>query len=486
MKKINDIVKELDVIEVHGPAGIDVESVVFDSRQVTANSLFVAVRGTQSDGHTYIPTAITKGANAVVCEDLPQNITDGVLYIKVKDASLSLGKLASAFYGHPSPQLKLVGVTGTNGKTTIASLLYELFSELGFACGLLSTIENKISGEVIPSTHTTPDAVALNQLLAEMVQRGCSHCFIEVSSHAVDQNRIAGLHFAGGIFTNLTHDHLDYHKTFAAYLKAKQDFFSGLPATSFALTNDDDRNGKVMLQSSSARKFSYALKSPCDFKGKIIGNHLEGLHMKIDNQEVWFTLAGEFNAYNLLAIYGAACLLGAVPSDVLNVMSRLRPAEGRFEYVRSDEGVVGIVDYAHTPDALKNVLMTIRQTGQSDKRIITVAGAGGNRDKTKRPVMAEICSALSDTLILTSDNPRDEDPDEIIAQMAAGVPEEAQRRLLKITSRRDAIQTAVMLAKPGDVILIAGKGHEKYQEIKGVKHPFDDKQIVSELLLNRK
>jgi UDP-N-acetylmuramoyl-L-alanyl-D-glutamate--2,6-diaminopimelate ligase len=493
MMKLKEILVNCNLLEIIGEKDLDITMVSFDSRKVEPGTLFFAVRGTQVDGHAYIDAATEKGATAIVCERLPENLKEGVTYIKVDNSALVLGIGASNFYGNPSHKLKLTGVTGTNGKTTIATLLYRLFTDAGYACGLLSTIENIIDHEVIPSTHTTPDPIELNALLRRMVDHHCEYAFMEVSSHAIDQNRIAGLKFAGGIFTNLTHDHLDYHKTMANYRNAKKKFFDDLPSTAFALTNLDDRNGSVMLQNTKAKKLSYALKHDADYKGIVLESHFDGMLMKVNQTEMFTQLVGGFNASNILAIYGAAIALGFDKDELLVEISKLKGANGRFDMVRSDSGIVGIVDYAHTPDALENVLKTINEvmkTGNSARtpqnaQLITVVGCGGNRDTTKRPEMAAVAVKLSDKVILTSDNPRDEDPDEIIRQMKEGIAEDEYRKVLSITNRREAIRTAVALANKGDIILLAGKGHEDYQIIKGEKHHFDDKEELSNALKER-
>ena len=480
--KIKDILTNCNLLEIAGEKDVDVVDITFDSRKVNKGTLFFAVKGTQVDGHDYIEGAIEKGATVIVCEKLPRKKAENVTYVKVDNSAYVLGVGASNFFGNPSEQLKLVGVTGTNGKTTIATLLYRLFTEAGYNCGLLSTIENIINREVIPSTHTTPDPIELNTLLQQMVDAGCEYAFMEVSSHSVAQDRIAGLHFAGGIFTNLTHDHLDYHKTMANYRNAKKRFFDLLPQSAFALTNLDDKNGAFMLQNTRARKLSYALKHDADFKGVVMESHFDGMLLKVNGTEVYTQLVGGFNASNLLAIYGAATALGFDKDELLMEISKLRGANGRFDMVHSEKGIVGIVDYAHTPDALENVLVTINEVRCHKETLITVVGCGGNRDTTKRPEMAAVAVKLSDRVILTSDNPRNEDPDEIIRQMKAGVPEADQGKVLSITNRREAIRTAVALAKRGDIILLAGKGHENYQEINGVKNHFDDKEVLSEAL----
>lgn len=465
---------------VAGKTDIEITNIVFDSRQVQKGSLFVAIGGTQVDGHNFIATAIEKGATAILCERLPKPLKEDVTYLQVENSAKAMGFAASNFYQHPSQKLKLVGVTGTNGKTSIATLLFRLFRKLGYRCGLLSTVQNQIDDEIIPSTHTTPDSVKVNELLAEMVQKGVTYCFMEVSSHAVVQERIRGLQFVGGIFTNLTHDHLDFHGTFDNYLKAKKGFFDQLPATAFALVNTDDKVGKVMLQNTAARKETYSLKNIGTFKGKVLASGLFGLQMEIDNKEVWFKLIGSFNAYNLLGVYGAAVLLGEDSDEVLMQLSDIKPPAGRFEQIVSKNNIVGIVDYAHTPDALKNVLETIVDLREGSQQIITVVGCGGNRDAAKRPIMAEIACKFSDKVILTSDNPRNEDPLEILSQMQKGVPSIHLKKTQTIEDRHKAIIQAVNVAKSEDIILVAGKGHETYQDIKGVKYHFDDKEVLRE------
>ncbi len=454
-----------------------------DSRKVGPGSLFIAIRGTVADGHNFIDTAIKQGAAAILCEELPENTAEGVAYVRVQDSARTMGLIAANFYNQPSQKLKLVGVTGTNGKTSVATLLFRLFRALGYRCGLLSTVQNQIDDQIIPATHTTPDVITINQLLSQMLAHGCTHVFMEVSSHAVVQERIAGLTFAGGIFTNITHDHLDFHGTFDNYIRAKKGFFDQLPASAFALTNVDDKRGLVMLQNTTARKESYSLQTLATFKGKIIADSLFGLNMLVDNQEVWFKLIGRFNAYNLLSVYGAAVLLGEDSAEVLTLLSGITPPPGRFEQVISENKIVGIVDYAHTPDALQNVLETIiglRQANEQDRlpQIITVVGCGGNRDAAKRPIMAEIACRFSNRVILTSDNPRNEDPMAILEQMEAGVPPIDSKKTMTIEDRREAIQRAVSLAQPHDIILVAGKGHETYQEIKGIKYDFDDRDVL--------
>lgn len=480
MRYLSKILDGITFTELQGSADVEITSITADSRQVKPGTLFVAVKGIQVDGHVYIEQAIKDGAVAIVCEDLPGHTTGEVAFLMVNNSAAALGILASNYYDKPSAKLKLVGVTGTNGKTTVATLLYQLFTDLGYKCGLISTVENKINGKIIPSTHTTPDPVALNGLLNDMINAGCDYAFMEVSSHAVAQHRIEGLQFSGGIFTNLTHDHLDYHKTFENYLKAKKAFFDGLPKTAFALTNIDDRNGNVMLQNTKAHKKSYALKSMADFKVKVLEDQFTGLLLNIDGEEVWFKMVGMFNAYNLLAVYGAAMLLDQDKAKTLTSLSKLSGAEGRFDYVISPNRIIGIVDYAHTPDAVQNVLSTIKDIRKGTEKVITIIGCGGDRDKTKRPVMAKVACDWSDKVILTSDNPRSEDPAQIIKDMEAGVDASNQRKTISIVDRREAIKTAVHLAQPGDIILLAGKGHEKYQDVKGVKSHFDDKEELIE------
>lgn len=476
MRNLSDIIQGLPFTELQGSADVTISAVVFDSRKVVPGCLFVAVRGTVVDGHDYIEQAIKDGAAAIICEELPGHTAKEVDFLMVANSAEALGIVSANFYDNPSKKLKLVGVTGTNGKTTVATLLYQLFRDLGYKCGLLSTVENQINGKVIPSTHTTPDQVELNRLLYEMVAQGCDYCFMEVSSHAVAQHRISGLSFTGGIFTNLTHDHLDYHKTFDNYLKAKRAFFDGLPNNAFALTNNDDRNGNIMLQNTKAHRKSYGLKTMADFKAKILENQFGGLLLNIDNEEVWFKMVGSFNAYNLLAVFATAMLLDQDRSKVLTSLSKLSGAEGRFDYIVGPDKVIGIVDYAHTPDAVQNVLSTIHDIRKGNEKVITVIGCGGDRDKSKRPVMAKVACEWSDKVILTADNPRSEDPEAIIKDMEQGVDMAFKRRVVSIADRREAIKTACLLAQPGDIILLAGKGHEKYQEIKGVKNHFDDKE----------
>lgn len=465
---------------ITGPQRPGIRCIQFNSRKVEKGDLFVAVRGTQVDGHDYIPDAIAQGASAIVCETLPADELDpAVSYVLVDDSAAALALLAAAYYGHPSQKLRLVGVTGTNGKTTIATLLYDLFTALGHRCGLISTVVYRVGEERIESTHTTPDPLTLNRLMAEMVDAGCDYCFMEVSSHSIVQKRIEGLRFTGGIFTNITHDHLDYHKTFAEYIKAKQGFFNALPKEAFALTNIDDRNGEIMLQNSPARrKVTYSLRNVADFHGRIVEEHLDGMEIEMNRQQVWVQFIGRFNAYNLTAIYGAAMELGQESAEVLRILSTLHPVSGRFEQIRAADGRLAIVDYAHTPDALQNVIDTINELRKEGAQLITVVGCGGNRDTTKRPVMAQVAANGSSRVILTSDNPRFEDPQVILDEMRAGLDKAQMARTLTIADRREAIRTAAALARPGDIILVAGKGHEPYQEIAGVRHHFDDREEV--------
>ena len=482
MAILKDIVYKVTLKSISGDMNKEIASVCFDSRQVKQGDLFVATKGTQVDGHQYIAQAIAQGAVAVVCETLPETMPEAVSFIETNDSAYALGIIASNFYGNPSAKLKLVAVTGTNGKTTTATILHKLFMALGYSSGLLSTVVNKINEEEIVATHTTPDALSLNALLAQMVKKGCTHCFMEASSHAIVQHRMAGIEVAGAIFTNISHDHLDYHGTFDAYIKAKKKLFDDLPSSAFALVNTDDKRGLVMLQNTKAAKHTFALKTLADFKGRIISNTIQGLQLEIAGKEVWCRLVGDFNAYNLLGIYGAAMLMGEQEEEVLMQLSTLNTAPGRFDIVRGPNGLTAIVDYAHTPDALENVLTTIQGFRLGNEQIITVVGCGGNRDSAKRPIMAGIAAKYSDRVVLTSDNPRNEDPEQIIKEMQAGVSITQQRKVLSITDRREAIKTACALAQPKDIILIAGKGHETYQEIKGVKHDFDDKKVVLEFL----
>ena len=481
---LEEILNGINVVETIGQTSIEISDIHIDSRKVGSGHLFVAVKGTQTDGHAYIGKAIGQGATAIVCETLPETIENNVTYIKVADTEDSVGKLATNFYGNPTSKLDLIGVTGTNGKTTIATLLYNMFRKFGYKVGLISTVCNYIDDEPIPTEHTTPDPITLNKLLGRMADEGCKYAFMEVSSHSVAQKRIGGLKFAGGIFTNLTRDHLDYHQTVENYLKAKKTFFDNLPKSAFALTNLDDKNGMVMVQNTRAKVCSYSLRSICDFKGKVLEDGFEGMLLDINNVEVNVQFIGRFNASNLLAVYGTACLLGKKPEDVLLVLSTLQPVSGRFDALRSPRGYSAIVDYAHTPDALVNVLNTIQEVLSGRGNVITVVGAGGNRDKGKRPIMAQEAVKQSDKVIITSDNPRFEEPQDIINDMLAGLNKEDMRKVISIIDRKEAIKTACMLAQPGDAILIAGKGHENYQDIKGVKHHFDDKEVIRDIFAN--
>ena len=482
MKLLKDILYRVRIEQVVGSTNTAIEQIEFDSRKVVAFAAFVATRGTQVDGHAFIAKAIESGASAIVCEELPTELKDGVTYVRVTDAAATLGIMAANFFDHPAKKLKLVGITGTNGKTSTATLLYRLFRALGHKCGLISTVETRIGQKTIESTHTTPDAVRLNELLAEMVSERVTHCFMEVSSHSVVQERIAGLQFAAGVFTNITHDHLDYHGTFAEYIKAKKRFFDQLPASAFALVNADDVNSAVMLQNTKATKRSYAVKNMADHRARIVENQLTGLHLNIDGHDMYSRLIGEFNASNLLAVYAVATLLGEAPLNVLTALSDLQPPRGRFQIVRSTGGIIGIVDYAHTPDALKNVLSTINDVCGDNEQVITVVGCGGDRDRSKRPIMARIATELSSHVVLTSDNPRSEDPMAILNEMRTGVQITDRSRVWVNADRREAIRQAVGMAKAGDVVLLAGKGHETYQEIAGVKHPFDDVAVLKETL----
>lgn len=481
-KALSEILNNVIVLKTIGSLELQLSDICFDSRAVKENSLFVAVKGTQVDGHKFIGSSVKRGAISVVCEQLPKLTESNATYILVENSSEALGVLASNFFDNPSKKLKLIGVTGTNGKTTTVTLLYNLFKQLGYYVGLISTVCNRIQNKEIPSTHTTPDAIQLNSLLNMMVNEGCEYCFMEVSSHSIVQHRISGINFSGGIFTNITHDHLDFHKTFSEYIKAKKMFFDNLPQQSFALTNIDDKNGMVMLQNTKAAKYTYGLKNIADFNCKILENELGGLLLSIDGNELSTRLVGEFNAYNLLAVYSAAVLLGQEKISVLKELSNLGAAEGRFDYVQSKDNITAIVDYAHTPDALLNVLRTIETIRTKNEKLITVIGAGGNRDAQKRPVMGKAAAENSDIVIFTSDNPRNEDPYEILKQINEGVDISLKNKVLTIENRKEAIKTACLMAKPGDIILVAGKGHEKYQEIKGVKYHFDDKEVINEFL----
>lgn len=486
--KLSEILYKVSIRLVAGSTNVEVKDVQLDSRKITKGSLFVAVKGVAADGHRFIDKAIEAGADVIVCEALPAKRSRNVVYVQVENSAEAAAYIAGNFYGQPSEKLKVVGVTGTNGKTTIATLLYKLLTSLGYTCGLVSTVENRIGEKIIATVYTTPDAVSLNALLKQMADEGCTHVFMENSSHAIHQHRSTGVRFAGAIFTNITHEHLDYHKTFDEYIRVKKSFFDSLPSGAFALSNADDKRGMVMLQNTSAKKYYYSLRTAADFKGRILDNSLTGLVMSVNDTEVHFRLIGEFNAYNLLAVYGTAICMGEDKQEVLRCLSVLTGAEGRFDYmVSSKEKVITIVDYAHTPDALLNVLATIKKLRKGNEQVITVVGCGGDRDKTKRPVMAEVACEYSDKVILTSDNPRSEDPAQIIKDMEQGVNVVAKRKCISIVDRRQAIKTAVSLAKAEDIILVAGKGHEKYQEIKGVRNHFDDKEVVREMfeMLNR-
>ena len=480
MQLLKDILYKAGIVDIIGKTDVAVSSVCFNSAEAVKNSLFVAVKGTQSNGHKFIPSAIEKGAAIIVCEDFPENKNENVTYVRVKNSAVALAYISANFYNNPSEKLKLIGVTGTNGKTTSVTLLFNLFRNLGYKAGLISTVKNQINDQIIPSTHTTPDSLHLNKLLNEMVEAGCTHCFMEVSSHSVVQKRITGITFSGGVFTNITHDHLDYHKTFDEYIKAKKGFFDQLGEEAFALINKDDKNGKIMVQNTKASVKTYSLKSMSDYRCKVIENNFSGLLLNIDGSEVLCKLIGSFNAYNLLAVYSVATLLGIEKLTALSEISNLDSVEGRFEYLVSANKITGIVDYAHTPDALQNVLNTIKDIRTGNEKVISIIGCGGDRDSAKRPVMTRIACELSDKVILTSDNPRSEDPNEIIRQMQTGVQPHHYKKVLSIVDRREAVKTACSLAHSGDIILLAGKGHEKYQEIKGVKYPFDDKKVLQE------
>lgn len=481
---LKELLKLAGKYEIYGNEEIEVKGIEIDSRNIKEDYAFIAIKGTQADGHNYIEKATELGATTIICENLPEKLNKEVTYVVVNNTEEIVGKIATTFYGNPTEKLDLVGVTGTNGKTTIATLLYDMFRSFGYKVGLISTVCNYVDGEAIPTEHTTPDPITLNRLLGRMADEGCKYAFMEVSSHSVAQKRIGGLKFAGGIFTNLTRDHLDYHKTVENYLKAKKAFFDELPKTAFALTNADDKNGMVMVQNTKAKVATYSLRTMADFKGKVLEDGFEGMLMDINNTEVNVQFIGKFNAYNLLAVYGAANLLGKKPEEILLQLSTLRPVNGRFDSVRSPKGYTAIVDYAHTPDALVNVLNAIHDVLKGRGNVITVVGAGGNRDKGKRPIMAQESVKQSDRVIITSDNPRFEEPQDIINDMLAGLNKEEMKKVLAITDRKEAIRTACMLAQQGDVVLIAGKGHENYQDIKGVKYHFDDKEIVKEIFSN--
>lgn len=482
MSILKDILYKVAIEAVKGSTEIAIGKMDFDSRKIEANDVFVAIRGSVSDGHDYIEKAIELGAIAIVCDTFPENIVKGITYIQVKDTNKALAFMAANYFGNPSHKLKLVGITGTNGKTTIASLLYQLFKKAGFKVGLLSTVKIMVDDVEFKATHTTPDSITINHYLAAMIEAGVVYCFMEVSSHGIHQKRTEALQFAGGVFTNLSHDHLDYHPTFAEYRDVKKSFFDNLPKSAFALSNIDDKNGQVMLQNTAAKKLTYALKSYADYKAQILENQLSGLLLKINGNEVWVKLIGTFNAYNLLAIYGTAIELGIESLEVLRLLSDLESVSGRFQFIVSNSNITAIVDYAHTPDALENVLKTINDIRTKNEQLITVVGCGGNRDKAKRPIMGGIASDLSNTAIFTSDNPRNEEPAVIINEMEQGVAPQNYKRILSITDRKQAIKTACQLAQPNDIILIAGKGHETYQEINGIRHDFDDMKIVKEIL----
>ena len=480
MALLQDILYNVPLLEVCGSTDREITSLSLDSRTVKEGGLFAAIRGTQSDGHLYIEEAIGRGAAAVICEQLPAQRHEEVTYLRVRDSAAALGIVAGNFYGNPSEHLSLIAVTGTNGKTTVATLLYQLFEQLGYKCGLLGTVENRVHGQVLASRLTTPDVIELNSLLARMVEAGCSYAFMEASSIAIEQKRMAGLHLKGALFTNITHDHLDYHGSFDAYIKSKKLLFDSLPASAFALVNNDDKRARILVQNTRARVWTYGLKSQADFRARVLENDFSGLQMIIDKEEFHAPLIGYFNACNLLAAYATAILLGAGKMETLAALSMLKAAPGRFEVIRSASGIIAIIDYAHTPDALKNVLQTINSIRSGNEELITVLGAGGNRDREKRPVMAEVAAKLSNKVILTSDNPRDEDPGAIIEEMMQGVMPPYNTRVISIKDRKEAIRTAVLMARPGDIVLVAGKGHENYQEIRGKRFPFDDKVEVME------
>ena len=482
MKYLRVILENVEVEDVLGSLDIEIHSLKFDSRNIERGCLFFAIKGTAYDGHQYIHDVVQSGAVAVICEKIPDSLEKNTTFILVKDSAYAKALIASNFYGNPSAQLNLVGITGTNGKTTTVTLLYELFRKLGHKTGLISTIENRIQEQVLPSSHTTPDPIQLNQLLAKMVEEGCTHCFMEVSSHSLVQHRVSGLKFKGGIFTNLTHDHLDYHKTFDAYLKAKKSFFDGLPSDAFALINKDDKNGMIMVQNTNASISTYSMQSIADFRCKILENQFQGLHLNINGINCWFKLIGSFNAYNLLVVYATSILLGEEKDSAITALSLCEPVNGRFNYIRTSDSITAIIDYAHTPDALQNVLGTIQSIRTKKERIITVVGAGGNRDVAKRPMMAKIACHQSDKVILTSDNPRFEEPEAILEDMKKGIEPKFANKVLLIINRKEAIKVACSIAQPGDIILVAGKGHETYQEIKGIRYPFDDKMILKEAL----
>ncbi len=483
MKVLNDIIKNIDIEKLIGEVNIPISAINFDSRKIADKHLFIAIKGTQHDGHKFINTALNKGATTIVCEELPGHLQKNITYVKVKYSAKALGIIASNYFDNPSSKLKLVGITGTNGKTTIATLLYRLFRKSGYKSGLLSTIHNYINDKIIQATYTTPDAIQINSLLNDMVNQKCEYCFMEVSSHSIVQNRITGLNFSGGIFTNISHEHLDYHKTFNQYLKSKKLFFDNLPDNAFTLINIDDAHGKIILQNTKAKKYTYAMKSYADFKCKVLESNYDGMLLNFDGVELSTHFIGSFNAYNLLSVYAGALLLGLQKQEVLTIISELQAVDGRFEFIHFNNSITAIIDYAHTPDALNNVLLTINQIKKQNQLLITVVGAGGDRDKTKRPLMAKVVAQLSDKVIFTSDNPRSEKPEDIIKQMNKGVEPQYQKKIISIIDRREAIKTACFLANKGDIILIAGKGHEHYQEVNGVKYPFNDKEEINRHLV---
>jgi len=482
LKRLKDILEGIELLEMKGKSDLTISGICFDSRRISPGKLFVAVKGTKTDGHKYINSAVEGGCTAVICENLPDGLQESITYIRVRDSARALGIAASNFYSAPSGKIMLIGVTGTNGKTTIVTLLHQLFRKMGYAAGLISTIQNCIQDEPVTSTHTTPDAVSINDMLSRMVASGCKYCFMEVSSHAISQKRIEGLNFKGGVFTNITHEHLDYHKDFREYLLTKKRFFDKLPETAFALINIDDKNGRIMVQNTEAAVHTYSLKSVSDYKCRVLETHIDGTLMKIGEHEIWIHLIGEFNAYNILAVYSCAMLLGLKDDKVLAILSTMKSVNGRAEIIISDREVTAIVDYAHTPDALENVLLTINRIIKGDRKIITVVGAGGDRDRMKRPLMGKVAALNSNKVILTSDNPRGEVPEEIISEMKKGVDNQLAGKVLSITDRKEAIKTAFMLAEKGDVILVAGKGHETYQEIRGKKIHFDDKEVIRDII----
>jgi UDP-N-acetylmuramoyl-L-alanyl-D-glutamate--2,6-diaminopimelate ligase len=482
LKLLKDILFKSRIVDVSGSTNVAIEQIVMDSRQVKPFCVFVAIAGVASDGHSFIEQAIKGGAVAIICEQFPDQLQENITYVKVQNSAEALGYMACNYYDDPSEKIKVVAVTGTNGKTTAATLLYRMARKMGFKAGLLSTVENRVNNKIIPATHTTPDALSLNKLIDDMATEGCEFCFMEASSHALHQHRLTGVRLTGAIFTNITHDHLDYHKTFNEYIKAKKILFDTLPSSAFALVNNDDKHGEIMIQNCKARKKTYAVKSMADYKIKVLENGFSGLHLSIQNNELYTKLIGGFNAYNLACVYATAIELGLNNLEVLTALSTLEAPEGRFQYLKTASGITAIVDYAHTPDALKNVLATIKEIRTGNEQVITLVGCGGDRDKTKRPEMASITANFSDRVILTSDNPRSENPEEIISEMKAGLDPVQMKKSLAITDRREAIKLACTLAQPGDIVLIAGKGHEKYQEVNGVKHPFDDFEIVSETL----